>query len=142
MKAVAETKKDLVVPKNFNSEEYFANYFGIIVGDDQKPSTVELKVVADQVKYFETLQLHPTQEPVETTPEYTVFQYHLVPTFDFKQEILSHGPSVEVLSPEWFQNEIRKDIAEMASHYGLATIPFGSDEDELPYFSEEDELDM
>ena len=142
MKAVAETKKELVVPKKFNAEEYFANYFGIIVGDDVKPTTVELKVVADQVKYFESLPLHHTQEPVETTPEFTVFQYQLVPTFDFKQEILSRGPSVKVLSPEWFQDEIRQDVADMASHYGLATIPFGSGEDELPYFSEEDELDI
>ena len=119
MKAVAETKKKLVIPKKFNAEEYFANYFGIIVGDNVKPSAVELKVVADQVKYFDTLQLHPTQEPVETTPEYTVFQYHLVPTFDFKQEILSHGPDVEVLSPDWFRDELKADIVKMVKNYGL-----------------------
>lgn len=44
----------------------------------------------------------------------TVFRYHLVPTFDFKQELLGRGASVEVLSPDWFRNEVAADVAEMA----------------------------
>ena len=37
----------------------------------------------------------------------------LVPTFDFKQELLSHGSSVEVLAPE----ELRDDILELQVHF-------------------------
>ena len=53
--------------------------------------------------------------------------YHLAPTYDFKQELLSHGAFVEVLSPDWFRDEIRCNIADMASHYGLATTDLTGD---------------
>jgi predicted DNA-binding transcriptional regulator YafY len=46
-----------------------------------------------------------------------VFQYRLAPTFDFKQEILSHGQSVEVLSPETLRNEIHAEIKTMLQRY-------------------------
>ena len=57
--------------------------------------------------------------PTESNEEYTVYRYHLAPTFDLKQELLSCGPAVEVLSPEAFRLEIKKDIAEMAKQYGV-----------------------
>lgn len=111
------TKKKLDVPKDFNASEFFSNYYGIIVGTDVAPTLVELKVSADQVKYIESLPLHHSQTVVEQTEDYTVFQYHLVPTFDFKQEILSRGPFVKVLSPEWFADEVAADVKEMMKLY-------------------------
>ena len=39
-----------------------------------------------------------------------MFTYRLVPTFDFKQEILSYGADVEVLAPE----SLRKEMADIA----------------------------
>lgn len=53
------------------------------------------------------------------TSDYTLFQYHLVPTFDFKQEILSRGSTFEVLSPEWCWEEVKEEIAAMYKNYGL-----------------------
>ncbi len=114
---VQETDKELRIPKGFNGEAFFANYFGIIVGDDCKPETVRLLVYSSHVKYIESLPLHFTQKIVEETPDYKVFEYHLVPTFDFKQEILSRGPEVEVLEPKWFRDEIREDVKAMMSRY-------------------------
>lgn len=112
-------KKALRLPKGFSGEEFFSNYFGIIVGDDVKPSVVEIKIDADQVKYVESLPLHQSQMLIEEQDDYSVYQYRLVPTFDFKQELLSRGATFEVLSPEWFRDEIKEDIAAMAKRYGL-----------------------
>lgn len=109
--------KPLRRPAGFNAEEFFSNYFGIIAEREMKPEKVELRVEAYQAKYIETLPLHPSQKVVSSTPEYTVFQYHLVPTFDFKQELLGRGADVEVLSPDWFRNEIAEDVAAMAKLY-------------------------
>ena len=111
----------LRIPAKFSASEFFAKYFGIIVDKDPdlKASTVQLRVAAGQVKYFESLPLHASQEKVEENEDYTVFQYRLVPTFDLKQEILSRGPSVEVLSPDWFRDEVKADIAQMYKNYGL-----------------------
>ena len=44
------------------------------------------------------------------------------PTYDFRHEILSHGPDVEVLEPEDFRNEVKEDIARMAENYCLTVM--------------------
>ena len=98
---------------------FFADYFGIIVGTDWEPQEVKIRVVNNQVKYFDTLPLHASQRKVleESNDQYTVYRYHLAPTFDFKQEILSRGPAVTVLSPKRFRDEVVKDVKKMASNY-------------------------
>lgn len=102
--------KKLELPAGFDAAEFFSDYFGIIVGHDVQPSIMEIKATAEQAKYLESLPLHPSQTAVETTPEYTVFRYRLVPTFDLKQEILSRGSTLEVLSPDWFRKEIIDEL--------------------------------
>ena len=114
---VKPSKVKLRIPSNFSAAEFFANYFGIIIGEDCKPSAVDVRVRADQVKYFESLPLHSSQTSIETTSQYTVYRYHLVPTFDFKQELLGRGPAVKVLAPDWFRDEIAEDIRQMAKQY-------------------------
>lgn len=116
IRAVKETKNPLKVPKKFKADEFFSHFFGIIV-DERKPETVRLKVDADQVKYYKSLPLHSSQKEIESTGEYTIFQYQLVPTFDFIQEILSKGLSVEVLAPESFRDEIHAEIKAMLARY-------------------------
>ena len=67
------------------------------------------------------MPLHSSQQKVEeeSDEEYTVYKYHLAPTHDFKKEIMSWGPDVEVLSPEDFRQEIKDAVAYMAEQYGL-----------------------
>ncbi len=113
------TDSPLQVDKKFDAEVFFSNYFGIIIGDGGQPEQVDIRISADQVKYIESLPLHPSQKVLEATEDYTVFRYHLVPTFDFKQEILSRGRTAEVLSPQWFKEELTWEVGEMAKKYGL-----------------------
>ena len=74
-----------------------------------KPETVILRVSARQAKYFRSLPLHQSQKIVEENPEFTLFRYFITPDYDFKQDILSFGDSVEVLEPQ----EVRKAIGDM-----------------------------
>ena len=119
MKDVTPLGKRLRVPSKFSAEKFFADYFGIIADSEIKPETVKLKVASHQTSYIESLPLHSSQTLIESTPEYAVFQYHLAPTYDFQQEILSRGSYVEVLSPEWFRKDIKNAIADMAKIYSL-----------------------
>ena len=64
-----------------------------------------------------TLPLHQSQEETETTDEYSIFSYLITPTFDFKQEILSHGDGIEALSPVWFREEMMETVRNMNHHY-------------------------
>lgn len=43
---------------------------------------------------------------VERHKDYSIFEVKLSPSYDFIQEILSKGEEVEILSPEWFREEV------------------------------------
>ena len=109
--------KPLSLPDGFDAEDFFSRYFGIITGTETRVEIVEIKVDSDQVKYFRSLPLHPSQQETEADDGSSIFKYRLVPTFDFKQEILSHGQSVEILSPESLRDEIHADIKAMLKRY-------------------------
>ncbi len=111
-------KTKFTYPKDFNPTAYFMNCFGIIT-DDSKTQIIRIKVYDMHCQYVRALPLHHTQQEVETTKAYAIFEYYLKPTFDFKQEILSRGADVEVLSPLSFREEIMESIQEMASHYRI-----------------------
>ena len=112
-----ELEEHFEIPKGFDAEEYFGNYFGVIIGEE--PEDVKIRVVPDQVKYFRTLPMHGSQRETVQEDGSSVFSYHIAPTFDFVQEILSHGADVEVLEPAESRESIADIIAGMASRYGL-----------------------
>lgn len=112
-----ELEEHFEIPKDFDAEEYFQNYFGVIIGEE--PEDVKIRVVPDQVKYFRTLPLHGSQRETVQEDGSSVFSYHIAPTFDFVQEILSHGADVEVLEPAELRESIADNVAGMASRYGL-----------------------
>ena len=113
--ALSQTGNAFVMPKDFSPEEYFYNSFGIISQDNCPPEIVELKVYGTQKEYFRTLPLHHSQEEVENADGYSIFRYYLSPTYDFIQEILSHGCEVEVLSPQHLRDEVRSHAATIVS---------------------------
>ena len=117
VQGVSQTNLPLEIPSDFNAKEYFRYYFGIIVGETCHAQIVRVKVSDNQSKYFESLPLHASQEVEERNNQYTIFKYYIDPTFDFKQELLGRGPTVEVLEPQWFRDEIRADIANMMKNY-------------------------
>ena len=114
---ISLSKKKLQIPAKFNAREYFYPFFGIIASEEIKPCSIEVRVDSDQAKYFKSLPLHHSQEIVEEKENCTIFRFFLAPTFDFMQEILRYGPSVEVLSPLEFRDEIKKSVLATADLY-------------------------
>ena len=110
-------KTDFSLPEKFNACEYFTGIYGPRVYPDMKAETVVLKVSGMQVKYFKSLPLHYSQEIIEEKPEYTVFKYFLTPDYDFKQDVLSFGTSVEVLEPERVRKEIGETVNALNRRY-------------------------
>lgn len=104
-------------PKDFNLIEYFDGCFGIIAATDCDTQKVRLKVNIGQANYLRDLPLHESQRETERTDEYSIFEYHLRPTFDFQQEILWNGEDVEVLEPLWLRKEIAGKIMRMWNKY-------------------------
>ena len=90
------SEKTFYYPEEFNPQSYFDACFGIVADDDIGIETVQLKVYAPQDKYFDALPLHHSQRTVEVTEGHTVYEYRIRPTYDFVQELLSHGADVEL----------------------------------------------
>ena len=106
------TGKVFKYPDDFVAEEYFEDCFGIIADQNYDVETVKLKVSAGQANYLRTLRLHQSQIEIDRNDEFSVFTVRLRPTFDFRQEILTMGSDIEVLSPKWFRDE----MAEISKH--------------------------
>jgi len=106
------TTESFKYPEDFVPEEFFEDCFGIIADKDYDVETVRLKVAAGQANYLRSLPLHPSQQEIEQNDEYSIFTVRLRPTFDFRREILSMGSDIEVLSPDWF----REEVAEISKH--------------------------
>lgn len=111
IKKVTITNSTFTFPNDFIANNYFEDSFGIIVDDNIKAEEVSLKINNDKAKYIRALPLHHSQTESIKAENYTVFTYYIRPTYDFLQEILSHGPNIEVLSPKWFREEISKTIS-------------------------------
>ncbi|MBO4370659.1 MAG: WYL domain-containing protein, partial [Paludibacteraceae bacterium] len=67
--------------------------------------------------YVRTLPLHHSQKEVETTDEYSIFEYYMVPKWNFMMELLSMEDAVEVLEPQHFRELVANQIKDMYRVY-------------------------
>jgi len=78
---------------------------------------IKFKVSGSQRDYFRTLPLHHSQKEVETRDDYSIFEVYLRPSDDWMMEMLSYGPSVEILSPEWLRPAMLERAENMVKLY-------------------------
>ena len=80
---------------------------------------IRVKVYNDyhRADYLRTLPLHKSQITINSTHDYTIFEYRLRPTDDFLSAILALGGDAEVLSPEWYKLYVREKLTRMFLRY-------------------------
>ena len=105
------------MPEDLDAKTWFQSLHGIRKYDDMKSQQVLLKVYGKQVRYFRSLPLHSSQEEVETHRDHSIFAYNLAPDYDFKQDILSFGDTVEVLEPNSLREDIHSTIENLFNRY-------------------------
>ena len=111
------TEEKMLPSKNITAEEYFEGSFGVNHSDDQKPERILIKVYSTQVEYIKALPLHESQKEIEATDEWSIFEYRLVPCYNFYQQLLWHREKLEVLEPQNVRDEIKNSIKKMLEHY-------------------------
>ena len=114
--AVEPTKQKYKLPKDFNAEAYFKNTYGV-TGTDEVPEDIEICIDAMQANYLRTLPLHSSQEEIERNDDYSIFRFHIVPSYEFLQELRKYGSDVEVISPESVRAEFREDTESLYRIY-------------------------
>lgn len=105
------TENSFTLPENFDPQTYFADSFGVVVDEKCAVERVKIRVQGIQRQYIRTLPLHASQKEVETMEDVSVFEFHLRPTLDFQQELLTHAVNaegdIEVLEPQWLREHIK-----------------------------------
>lgn len=108
-------------PADFSASAYFSNFYGILVTDG-KPETIVIRIYGELPGYLRSLPLHHTQRETETKDGHTDVTLHLVPTFDFIQELLLHRDQIEVLAPASLRSEMSQLISRMSRRYSSSYI--------------------
>ena len=114
--AIEPTTQKYKLPKDFNAEAYFKNTYGV-TGMDEEPEDIEICIDAMQANYLRTLPLHSSQEEIERNDDYSIFRFHMVPSYEFLQELRKYGSDVEVISPESVRAEFREDTESLYRIY-------------------------
>ena len=104
-----------VMPEEVNPSEFFKDCFGIITNRNSAKRIV-LRVEPTQAKYFRALPLHSSQQEV-VHDDYSIFTYKMRITYDLKEEIMSHGATIEVLEPKELKTLIRTELEEALKNY-------------------------
>ena len=113
---LVETEETFQFPENFDTEAFFRDCYGVLSTDD-KAQRIVIRAYAPYMNYVRTLPLHHSQKEIKSTAQYADFEYHLKPTFDFRQELLAQGHDVEILHPAPFRDEMKAMLEKMLSRY-------------------------
>ena len=114
--SIEETEERFTFPTHFDTELFFKDSFGVLYTEDQ-PQKIVIRAYPPLDNYLRTLPLHHSQKELDSTPEYTDFEYFLRPTFDFRQELLSQAHEVEVLEPSGLRQEMKDLLDKMIARY-------------------------
>ena len=103
------------MPEDINPSKFFKDCFGIITNQNSAKRIV-LRVEPTQAKYFRALPLHSSQQE-EVHDQYSIFTYKIRITYDLKEELMSHGASIEVLEPQELKMLIRNELEQALKNY-------------------------
>lgn len=121
VKEVELTQQTFVLPVNFSAEEVFHNCYGVYPhgpdGKRVKAETIILRASGTTPDYLRTRPLHHSQKEKEVGEGVWEFSYRMANTYDLRQELLSYGPSIEVVSPTALREEIAEEVRAMSELY-------------------------
>lgn len=109
------TNEKFIPQDNIKVHELFSEIIGLTYSVS-KLEEVLLKVDEEQVKYFESLPWHESQEIFQKDDAFYV-RLFVRPNFELIQKILMYGSFVEVKKPDWLRKKIQEYLSEAVSLY-------------------------
>ncbi len=103
---------------DFNIKKVFEHNFGIMTGYGLPPKKIVLSFERLQGQYVKYTPLHHSQKILIDTDEELRISLFLIPTFDFRMELLSYGNAVKVIEPESLKNELLEIYKKSIEQYG------------------------
>ena len=102
-------------PKELTIQDYYRYTYGVLRVDEEEkpPETIVIRARGDCPKYLKDTPLHPSQEVVKSTDEYTDFKLLLHPTRDFIGDILQQAGRIIVISPQSLKEKLKEIARQM-----------------------------
>ena len=111
------TEEKMKPSNEITVDEYFDGSFGVNHSDEQVPVRLVVKVYGSQVDYVRALPIHESQREIETTEEYALFEYRVVPCYNLFQQLLWHRERLEVMEPASVREEMKSIVKSLAEIY-------------------------
>lgn len=105
-------------PRDFDPKEFYKDCFGIIKDDELGAKRTLIRATASQSNYLRNLPLHESQQEIDRTEEFSLFEMKICPTYDLCQQLLSLGEAIEVLEPVELRSMMREHVKKMGQIYG------------------------
>lgn len=102
--------------KQEDFDKFFKNSIGITTTAED-PSEIIVAFTEQQSKYLATQPLHDTQALIDEVDGKLIWQFTIIPTFEFTAKILGWGSEVEVLEPKWYRDEIIEKLNSTRKNY-------------------------
>lgn len=109
------TDKPFDYPADFNAKQFFAPYYGVF--RNAEPAKVLIEANDKSTQFLRLLPLHESQQEVRRLGDKTYFQFHIAPTFDFIQELRTHGTDIRVMAPETLVQLFREEAEKAYQMY-------------------------
>ena len=102
------TKKKFAPTENFNANDLYKDYFGIVNTSTDKAEEIILSFASFNGKYIKSFPLHESQQIIVDNKNETRIKLFLHATLDFEIELLSHGDRVKVIAPASLRKRMRE----------------------------------
>lgn len=99
-------KKSFEWDETVGDIHYFDDVIGTNVDEDYDCEEIKIRVYGNQRAYFESLPIHESLLLISQNKNYSDYLLKIRPEHEFQHEILRLGSDAEVLSPQWFREEM------------------------------------
>ena len=98
---------------------YFDDIIGVTKNTSRKTEDIYLKISAERYPYIATKPLNPYQKLIKdmSNDECKVIKIPLIANLELEALILSYGPDIEVLKPEWLRDKIANRLSDTLAKY-------------------------
>lgn len=112
------TEEHFKIDKDFDAQSWFSDCYGVFRNQDAELERVVIRAYGREVFYLRDLPFHHSQRELTSGEDWTDFEYWLRISNDFYTPLLSRGPNIKVLQPQWLADEIRQQLLKAAGLYG------------------------
>lgn len=120
--SIEKSSQKYIPNTKYDFKEYFKNVIGVTVYP-KEVEEVQLWVEKSLFPYINSKPLHSSQQLIRMTEEGdAIISINVIPNYELKQLVLSHGERMVILSPQNLRDEVCEKLQKIISIYKSKTI--------------------